>query len=434
MNETGKGREFTMAKVKESRARPDELVPMPEDSHFRQLIDEEGGEDDIEDIKSKYKEIAREVVSRIIFSILEENIEQKSAEQLGINKEQLKNIRTAFLKAESGDPENMDSDIEQILSTEAPEVSKDQFDNFINLVEIGTDPKTQEVMLGVIGQQIEQVTPYLLKRAKIEYDLERRQLLDPKTGALNQDGIEARFQAEAIKLKTISPEEGEDTTEEEDTDERYLLLFEFDIDDFKAINDDPDRGHGVGDEILTEIVQNIKRSLRPGDAVGRRGGDEFSALVNDVNEKDIDKVRLKILNSIGIISDRAGGTISVTGAVRKIKHGEKTTYKQASEDADVAGAIAKVLDSGNLVEFPLNVKIDSTDEAEKLQFAEAIVTRRAKREKNRYRQQMEKEQDGERLKALQNMIKLVGKRNKTDVELELEKMKARYGIYEDILK
>ena len=46
----------------------------------------------------------------------------------------------------------------------------------------------------------------------------------------------------------------------------------FDIDHFKAINDN--YGHQCGDRVLTIIASTIKEHMREVDAVGRYGGEE----------------------------------------------------------------------------------------------------------------------------------------------------------------
>jgi diguanylate cyclase (GGDEF)-like protein len=46
-----------------------------------------------------------------------------------------------------------------------------------------------------------------------------------------------------------------------------------DLDHFKVVNDT--HGHRSGDEVLRETVRRMKASLRPYDAVGRYGGEEF---------------------------------------------------------------------------------------------------------------------------------------------------------------
>lgn len=56
-----------------------------------------------------------------------------------------------------------------------------------------------------------------------------------------------------------------------------MSLIMADIDHFKTINDS--HGHLVGDGVLREVARRIAESLRPYDAVGRYGGEEFLILV-----------------------------------------------------------------------------------------------------------------------------------------------------------
>jgi diguanylate cyclase (GGDEF)-like protein len=52
-----------------------------------------------------------------------------------------------------------------------------------------------------------------------------------------------------------------------------VALALIDVDNFKGINDTA--GHLVGDQILKMAVQSLARVARPGDVIGRFGGDEF---------------------------------------------------------------------------------------------------------------------------------------------------------------
>ncbi len=54
----------------------------------------------------------------------------------------------------------------------------------------------------------------------------------------------------------------------------------FDLDGFKGINDE--FGHAVGDGVLHEFAQRLRRAMRPTDTVSRFGGDEFVAVCEDL--------------------------------------------------------------------------------------------------------------------------------------------------------
>jgi diguanylate cyclase (GGDEF)-like protein len=60
-----------------------------------------------------------------------------------------------------------------------------------------------------------------------------------------------------------------------------LSVIMIDIDHFKAINDE--FGHDIGDQVLRETAQVLKRETRKGDEVCRLGGEEFLVICENSN-------------------------------------------------------------------------------------------------------------------------------------------------------
>lgn len=76
------------------------------------------------------------------------------------------------------------------------------------------------------------------------------------------------------------------------------VLF-IDIDHFKQVNDT--YGHDAGDRVLMMVAQTLKHNLRTSDALARWGGEEFIALLLDIDETSLaataEKLRILVANS-----------------------------------------------------------------------------------------------------------------------------------------
>jgi len=145
----------------------------------------------------------------------------------------------------------------------------------------------------------------LVKLYLLKSHLASISLKDPLTQAYNR-----RFLEEEIKNSNAC---------------NYSLIF-IDLDKFKDINDT--YGHGVGDQVLIELITEIKEKIRGQDKVIRMGGDEILIylpntrleIVHDIAERLMDFIRnhdfrvrrgeqvftLKLTASMGVGSCRNG--------------------------------------------------------------------------------------------------------------------------------
>jgi diguanylate cyclase (GGDEF)-like protein/PAS domain S-box-containing protein len=121
-------------------------------------------------------------------------------------------------------------------------------------------------------------------RQKIEAQNEElKQLanIDPLTGCMNRRSF---FEtAEELIAKTRA--EG-----------GHICCLMTDIDKFKTFNDT--YGHAVGDQVLVQVARVLKAALRPSDILCRYGGEEFVAVMPDMDADQAEAVLARLLQSL----------------------------------------------------------------------------------------------------------------------------------------
>ncbi len=129
-----------------------------------------------------------------------------------------------------------------------------------------------------------EVTPELISRT-LMHAIERHRILQDLTQAKQRH----RFLATHDSLTELPNryrfmEHLETTIATAQRRESQLAVMFFDLDGFKAINDN--LGHAIGDELLTDVARRLQGVIRKSDVVARIGGDEFLAAIQEIQSEE----------------------------------------------------------------------------------------------------------------------------------------------------
>lgn len=169
------------------------------------------------------------------------------------------------------------------------------------------------------------------ERVRYQEEVERQANYDTLTGLPNRNLLRDRL-AQAI---ANAARKG-----------RPLGVMFIDVDRLKRINDT--LGHAMGDRVIALVAQRISAAVRGGDTVARMGGDEFVALLPDLQRDDdaatvaaklraaigaplrVDAHEFVLTASIGIALYPRDGTDAAT----LLKHADAALYRAKEEGRD----------------------------------------------------------------------------------------------------
>ena len=144
---------------------------------------------------------------------------------------------------------------------------------------------------------------------------------DPLTGLANRTRLDELLQE--LEQRQLQGEQ-----------DVAALLF-VDLDRFKLINDS--LGHSVGDQVLIQIAQRLRRCLRQGDQLARFGGDEFVVLLHDIRTpQDAEQVAQTILDALQDPLPVAGQELAVSASIGIAPLNQPGQVREALQAADLA--------------------------------------------------------------------------------------------------
>lgn len=168
-----------------------------------------------------------------------------------------------------------------------------------------------------------------MAKERTEHRHKTAALVDPLTGIANRRAF---------------LQDGEALLKRQATDPRPIAVMLLDLDNFKSINDR--FGHAIGDRVLELFAEVAGRSMRRIDLFGRLGGEEFAALLFDVNRERA----LAVAEEIRLSFAAAGGEVDGRPLVATVSIGivlsQDATLDLAALLAQADHALYRAKDNG----------------------------------------------------------------------------------------
>jgi diguanylate cyclase (GGDEF)-like protein/PAS domain S-box-containing protein len=196
---------------------------------------------------------------------------------------------------------------------------------------------TPGVGAGFVGT-IEDITDRLAFETKLAHQANH----DPLTGLPNRTLL-AQYVADRFRPGT----------------DGLACLF-LDLDNFKVVNDS--LGHAAGDELLVEVANRLRATVRPDDLVARFGGDEFVVVCARVSEDDAVALAERISVALAEPMQLSGVDIRPYASVGvTVQTAEHTASEDLIRDCDIAMYQAKAGGKGRITVLDQQARAEARD-------------------------------------------------------------------------
>jgi diguanylate cyclase (GGDEF)-like protein len=166
---------------------------------------------------------------------------------------------------------------------------------------------------------------YATERKRTEQRLSQLAHYDQLTGLMNRGTFRDRLQVIVERARTKGTE--------------FTVMY-LDLDDFKSTNDS--FGHDCGDQVLREVAERLRRTVRGADIAARLGGDEFALLFEHPDDDPPEPLIARVVEAFRAPLELRGEIFNITASIGVARYPEAgATESELLKAADTAMFWAK---------------------------------------------------------------------------------------------
>jgi diguanylate cyclase (GGDEF)-like protein len=205
-----------------------------------------------------------------------------------------------------------------------PLIARGRLKGTLNIYRVGEDVEfTEEEFL--LACRFGDAAALAIDNAHVRARLEHQASTDALTGLYNHRTFHDRLRQEVMRASM-----------ERDT----VSLVMIDLDDFKKVNDV--YGHGIGDQLLLQVADVLRSSVRTNDVVCRVGGEEFAVIMPSGEVESSLALAERLSAELGSLEAEAAGPLTVsTGIAVSPEHAANPRELVACAEAAMMTAKAR---------------------------------------------------------------------------------------------
>jgi len=178
-----------------------------------------------------------------------------------------------------------------------PLIARGRLKGTLNIYRVGEDAAFTDEEFH-LATRFGDAAALAMDNADIRARLEHQASTDALTGLANHRTFHDRLREEVMRASA-----------EHDT----VALVMLDLDDFKKVNDV--YGHGIGDQLLQQVADVLRATVRATDVVSRIGGEEFAIIVPSGDLRSSVALAERIGSELGRLEAEMAGRLTVSTGV-----------------------------------------------------------------------------------------------------------------------